>query len=167
MMRVKLARVSGLTTVGEAAASIAQEAKQSLTTLTSNSSACLRLLAERYFEPTILRRDLEEIIAQGTRALDSIRIAPERDLAKREREGEVKELRQRFESLTAREREANSMVVSGMLNKQIASQLRTAENTVKVHRSRAMEKMQTQSLADLVRMNDKLKNHLQRDKTAA
>ena len=50
------------------------------------------------------------------------------------------------------------MVVSGMLNKQIADALGTAENTVKVHRSRAMEKMQSQSLADLVRMIEKLKN---------
>jgi len=75
-------------------------------------------------------------------------------------------LRHRFESLTAREREVISIVVSGMLNKQIVCQLRTAENIVKVHRSRAMEKMQAKSLADLVRMIDKLKNHLQRDKTA-
>jgi FixJ family two-component response regulator len=49
------------------------------------------------------------------------------------------------------------MVVSGMLNKQIAGELSTAENTVKVHRSRAMEKMNAQSLADLVRMIEKLK----------
>lgn len=75
-------------------------------------------------------------------------------------------MRHRFESLTAREREVISIVVSGMLNKQIVCQLRTAENIVKVHRSRAMEKMQAKSLADLVRMIDKLKNHLQRDKTA-
>jgi FixJ family two-component response regulator len=50
------------------------------------------------------------------------------------------------------------MVVSGMLNKQIAGQLGTAENTVKVHRSRAMKKMHAQSLADLVRMVEKLKH---------
>jgi len=50
-----------------------------------------------------------------------------------------------------------SMVVSGMLNKQIAGELGTAENTVKVHRSRAMEKMNAQSVADLVRMIEKLK----------
>ena len=157
LMQVKLARVSGS---GEPAASIAQEVKQPLKALINNSNACLRLLTERELEPAVLRRDLKEIVGQGDRALDSIRIALQRDLANREREGELEELRLRFESLTAREREVISMVVSGMLNKQIASQLRTAENTVKVHRSRAMRKMQAQSLADLVRMIDKLKNHV-------
>jgi RNA polymerase sigma factor (sigma-70 family) len=89
--------------------------------------------------------------------LDAIRIALERDRARREEEKEVTELQQRFESLTPREREVISMVVSGMLNKQIAGQLGTAENTVKVQRSRAMEKMHAQSLADLIRMIEKLK----------
>jgi RNA polymerase sigma factor (sigma-70 family) len=89
--------------------------------------------------------------------LDAIRIALERDRARREQEKEVTELQQRFESLTPREREVISMVVSGMLNKQIAGQLGTAENTVKVQRSRAMEKMHAQSLADLIRMIEKLK----------
>jgi RNA polymerase sigma factor (sigma-70 family) len=88
--------------------------------------------------------------------LDAIRAALERDRSRREQEREVTELRQRFESLTHREREVISMVVSGMLNKQIAGQLETAENTVKVHRSRAMEKMHAQSLADLVTMVGKL-----------
>ena len=65
-------------------------------------------------------------------------------------------LRERFESLSPREREVVAMVVSGMLNKQIAAQIGTAENTVKVHRSRAMEKMQANSLADLVKMIERL-----------
>jgi len=89
--------------------------------------------------------------------LDAIRIALERDRARREHEKQAAELQHRFESLTPREQEVISMVVSGMLNKQIAGQLGTAENTVKVHRSRAMEKMHAQSLADLVRMIEKLK----------
>jgi RNA polymerase sigma factor (sigma-70 family) len=89
--------------------------------------------------------------------LDAVRLALERDRARREQEKDLTDLRQRFESLTPREQEVISMVVLGMLNKQIADQLGTAENTVKVHRSRAMEKMNAQSFADLVRMIEKLK----------
>ncbi|HEY5253835.1 MAG TPA: response regulator transcription factor [Acidobacteriaceae bacterium] len=90
--------------------------------------------------------------------LDAVRIALERDRARREQEKEVTVLQQRFDSLTPRERDVISMVVSGMLNKQIADQLGTAESTVKVQRSRALEKMQADSLVDLVRMIEKLKD---------
>jgi FixJ family two-component response regulator len=89
--------------------------------------------------------------------LDAIRIALERDRARRQQEKEVTALQQRFASLTPREREVISMVASGLLNKQIAGHLGTVEDTVKVQRSRAMGKMQAQSLADLVRMLEKLK----------
>ena len=89
--------------------------------------------------------------------LDAIRIALERDRTRREQEKDLTDLQQRFDSLTPREQEVISKVVSGMLNKQIAAELGTAENTVKVHRSRAMEKMNAQSFADLVRMIGKLK----------
>jgi RNA polymerase sigma factor (sigma-70 family) len=88
--------------------------------------------------------------------LDAVRIALERDRARREQEKEVMIVQRRFDSLTSREREVISMVVSGMLNKQIADQLGTAESTVKVQRSRALEKMHAGSLVDLVRMIEKL-----------
>ena len=94
--------------------------------------------------------------------LDAIRVALERDRRRRDQENAIAELQQRFESLTPREQQVISMVVSGMLNKQIAAQLGTAENTIKVQRSRAMEKMHAQSLADLVRMIEKLKGRLEK-----
>ena len=89
--------------------------------------------------------------------LDAIHIALQRDHARRQQEKQLTELQQRFELLTSREREVISLVATGKLNKQIADQLGTAENTVKVHRSRAMEKLGADSLADMVRMIEKLK----------
>jgi RNA polymerase sigma factor (sigma-70 family) len=89
--------------------------------------------------------------------LDAVRIALERDRARREQDKDVMILQRRFDSLTSREQEVISMVVSGMLNKQIADQLGTAESTVKVQRSRAIEKMHAESLVDLIRMIEKLK----------
>ena len=93
--------------------------------------------------------------------LDAVRIALEKDRERRERKKEVSDLKARYNSLTPREQEVISMVVSGMLNKQIADQLATAENTVKVHRSRAMEKMQAQSVAELVKMIGKLESSVE------
>jgi FixJ family two-component response regulator len=89
--------------------------------------------------------------------LDAVSIALERDRARREQDKEATILQGRFDSLTSREQEVISMVASGLLNKQIADQLGTAESTVKVQRSRAMEKMHAESLVDLIRMIEKIK----------
>jgi FixJ family two-component response regulator len=89
--------------------------------------------------------------------LDAVYQALEQERVRSHDREELHRLRDRFETLTAREREVMALVVTGLLNKQIAGELGTAEKTIKVHRAQVMHKMEAESLAELVRMADRLK----------
>ena len=89
--------------------------------------------------------------------LDAVQEALERDRAVRNQRMKLEGLRERFDSLTPKERDVMGKVVAGLLNKQIAGELGMSETTVKIHRHQVMEKMKAASLAELVRMADHLR----------
>jgi len=88
--------------------------------------------------------------------LDAVRVALDRDRAKRELDTKVRDLRARFGALSTREQQVMSLVCAGLMNKQAAAEIGVSEVTVKVHRHNVMKKLGARSLAELVRMADSL-----------
>jgi FixJ family two-component response regulator len=95
---------------------------------------------------------------RGQELLDAVQEAIAKDRLARTEQAHMTLLRTRYDSLTAREKEVLKLVASGLLNKQIGAELGTSELTIKTHRGRVMQKMEAESLADLVRMFEKLKD---------
>jgi FixJ family two-component response regulator len=107
-----------------------------------------------------MREGAVEFLTKPVRAqdlLDAVDKAIAQDRIRKKEQEELRELRKRFESLTPRENEVLSLVTEGLLNKQIADQLGAAEPTIKIHRARVMEKTGAESVAQLVRMVERLK----------
>lgn len=96
---------------------------------------------------------------RGQDLLDAVQQAIARDRAARRERAKMADLRTRFDSLTPREREVLDLIVAGLLNKQIAGELNIEEVTIKTHRAHIMQKTHAESLAHLVRMNEKLKSN--------
>ena len=147
VLDIRMPGLSGLDLQAELAKS---ERTSSIVFITGHGNIPMSVQAIKAGAVDFLEKPFEE-----QALLDAVHLAIQKDRLVKEKLAELRKIQERVESLTPREREVFALVVTGMLNKQIAFEMDISEKTIKVHRARVMQKMQADSLADLVRMAEK------------
>lgn len=155
VLDIRMPGLSGLDLQAELAKS---EHTSSIVFITGHGNIPMSVQAIKAGAVDFLEKPFEE-----QALLDAIHLAIQKDRLVKEKLAELRKIQERVESLTPREREVFALVVTGMLNKQIAFEMGISEKTIKVHRARVMQKMQADSLADLVRMAEKASVHAAAD----
>lgn len=155
VLDIRMPGLSGLDLQAELAKS---ERTSSIVFITGHGNIPMSVQAIKAGAVDFLEKPFEE-----QALLDAIHLAIQKDRLVKEKLAELRKIKERVESLTPREREVFALVVTGMLNKQIAFEMGISEKTIKVHRARVMQKMQADSLADLVRMAEKASVHAAAD----
>lgn len=155
VLDIRMPGLSGLDLQAELAKS---ERTSSIVFITGHGNIPMGVQAIKAGAVDFLEKPFEE-----QALLDAVHLAIQKDRLVKEKLAELRKIQERVESLTPREREVFALVVTGMLNKQIAFEMGISEKTIKVHRARVMQKMQADSLADLVRMAEKASVHAEAD----
>lgn len=155
VLDIRMPGLSGLDLQAELAKS---ERTSSIVFITGHGNIPMSVQAIKAGAVDFLEKPFEE-----QALLDAVHLAIQKDRLVKEKLAELRKIQERVESLTPREREVFALVVTGMLNKQIAFEMGISEKTIKVHRARVMQKMQAESLADLVRMAEKASVHAAAD----
>lgn len=148
VLDIRMPGLSGLDLQAELAKS---ERTSSIVFITGHGNIPMSVQAIKAGAVDFLEKPFEE-----QALLDAVHLAIQKDRLVKEKLAELRKIQERVESLTPREREVFALVVTGMLNKQIAFEMGIGEKTIKVHRARVMQKMQAESFADLVRLAEKL-----------